>query len=346
MKSSYSIIGGMAGSSMDGLDLAHVTFAKEQDEWTFEIGKATTIPYDPALFEKLKSSPSIDLEKQQELDLDFGLWIAERINEFKSDINKVDLLGIHGHTVIHKPEKGISWQLGEGSTIAKSTGIPTVTDFRTQDVKLGGQGAPLVPLGDFLLFQEYDACLNLGGIANISLKEDRTAWDICPCNQVLNFFAEKLGKPFDDGGNMARMGKLDRVFYSKISRLPYFAQSPPKSLPNHFISKEILDSVNPSDGLKTYSQIIAEQISSNLQTFRPGKILVTGGGVLNHFLIDLIKEGLSSWEVVIPEKDLILFKESLVFAFLALRKFRNEINVLSSVTGASKDSSSGVIHLP
>ncbi len=336
----------MAGSSMDGLDLAHVTFSQEQDEWTFEVEKATTFPYDPALFERLKTSPSIDLKKQQELDVDFGLWIAERINEFKSGINKVDLLGIHGHTVIHKPEDGISWQLGDGRIITKKTNILAVTDFRSLDVKLGGEGAPLVPLGDFLLFQEYDACLNLGGIANISLKKNQTAWDICPCNQVLNFFAEKLGKPFDEGGALARSGKIDQDFYSELSKLPYFSQSPPKSLPNNFISKEILDTINPLDGLKTYSQIIAEQISLNLRAVDPGKILITGGGALNHFLVDSIKECLKDWEVIIPEKDLILFKESLVFAFLALKKFRNEINTLSSVTGASKDSSSGVIHLP
>lgn len=336
----------MAGSSMDGLDLAHVTFVLDRNEWAFEIGKAETIPYDESLYERLNSSHFMDLGDQNQLDLDFGIWVGERVNEFKSDLERIDLLGIHGHTVIHKPENGISWQLGQGKTIARVTGIPTITEFRSQDVKLGGQGAPLVPLGDFLLFQEYDSCLNLGGIANISLKENRTAWDICPCNQVLNFFAKKLGKPYDDGGSLARSGKMDEGFYSTVCELPYFSQLPPKSLPNNFISKEILDTVNPLDGLKTYSQIIAEQISSNLQTFSPGKILVTGGGALNHFLIDSIKECLSGWEVVVPGKDLVLFKESLVFAFLALRKFRDEINVLSSVTGASKDSSSGVIHLP
>ncbi len=336
----------MAGSSMDGLDLAHVTFKQAEDGWSFKLGKCVTTPYDKILYKRLKASTSVDLNEQKKIDVDFGRWIGIQINEFKSDLDEIDLVGVHGHTVIHQPENGISWQLGKGSVIANTCETPTVTEFRTLDVDLGGQGAPLVPLGDFILFKEFDACLNLGGIANVSVQGGKIAWDICPCNQVLNYYAEKLGHRYDQGGALARSGKMNDILYSQLSHLTYFSQKPPKSLPNNFIDLQILDSVDPIDGLHTYSNFVANQIEKSLAEHDGSKLLITGGGAFNKFLIELISKKLSDWKVIVPNEKLIAFKESLIFAFLALRKLRNEINVLASVTGASKDSSSGVIHLP
>ena len=343
-KTSYSIIGGMAGSSMDGLDLAYVHFTKTSDGWIFDLKKSEVIAYPEDLYDQLKDAINHDKTHKAKLDLRFGTWISNAINEFKKDLPDIDILGIHGHTVIHEPKNKVSWQLGDGQTIANRTGIPAVTDFRTLDVENNGQGAPLVPFGDFELFHEYDACLNLGGIANISVLETREAWDICPCNQVLNFFAQKLGKNFDYDGKLAKQGNFISSFYSEISSMSFFSVPPPKSLPNNFISNGTLDQVQPEDGLNTYCQFVADQIGASLKG--SGKLLVTGGGAFNGFLIEKIKESLESWSVVIPDQNLITFKESLVFAFLALRRFRNETNTLSSVTGASKDLSSGVIHLP
>lgn len=321
-------------------------FAIENNKWSYEIRKCAIVPYEKEIYSQLEQARKLTLKEQQELDFRFGKWIGEKINLFKNDIEVIDLVGVHGHTVIHEPENKISWQLGRGDVIAKTTGNTTITEFRTKDVKSGGQGAPLVPYGDFTLFSDYDACLNLGGIANISVKKTQTAWDICPCNQVLNYFSKKLGKPFDEYGKLAKKGNLDSKFYSSVSETTFFSQAPPKSLPNHFIRTEVLEGVEALNGLHTYCQIVAEQIAGALRKISPGKLLITGGGAFNTYLISLIRDKLKGWNVVIPDSKLINFKESVIFAFLALKRIRSETNVLASVTGASKDSSSGVIHLP
>ncbi|WP_424962444.1 anhydro-N-acetylmuramic acid kinase [Ekhidna sp.] len=346
MKTTYSIIGGMAGSSMDGLDLSHVIFKKENAEWNYQLGKCETIPYDKGIYDALKKAETLSQSEKETLDVQFGAWIGERINEFSSDFESIDLVGVHGHTVIHQPVNKISWQLGRGDVIAKTINLPTVTEFRIEDILHGGQGAPLVPFGDFTLFREYDACLNLGGIANISVRNNQTAWDICPCNQVLNFFAKRFGHPYDHNGEFASQGALDRNFYSSISQIDYFKQPPPKSLPNNFISTDILGTTDPKDGLYTYCKIVSEHVANSVSKEPPGRMLITGGGALNSFLIKTIKNELNGWEIKVPEPKVINFKESLIFAFLALKRVRNEINVLATVTGASKDTSSGVIHLP
>lgn len=336
----------MAGSSMDGLDLAHVNFTRLENEWEYRLGKCTTIQYPADLYQQLKDSVNEKKVVLNKLDKEFGQWIAQSINNFRSGLgHEIDLLSIHGHTVIHKPNEGISWQLGDGSTIAKATRASTVTEFRTNDVQCGGQGAPLVPFGDYNLFSSYDACLNLGGIANISIKESRTAWDICPCNQILNFFSEKLGKQFDENGDIARSGKLDDSFKEKIMNLQYFNLTPPKSLPNNYIKPDLLESVDPINGLYTYCKVIAEQIKRSLSP-DGYRLLITGGGAFNTFLVETIVKNLGNCTVQVPDEKLVAFKESLIFAFLGLKRLRNEINTLSSVTGASKDTSSGVIHLP
>ena len=336
----------MAGSSMDGLDLSYVVFEQKENEWHYNLGKCETIEYPQNFYERLKESPTQNKGIQEKLDEDFGEWIAKSINEFMKGLPPVDLPGVHGHTVAHNPKQKISWQLGSGEVISSKLEIPTVTDFRSKDINYGGQGAPLVPYGDFTLFNQYDACLNLGGIANISIKESKTAWDICPCNQVLNFFAAKLGSPFDADGFLARSGNFNSSFHSNITSTAYFNQAPPKSLPNNFLDSKILDSIDPKDGLNTYCDIIAELVQKSLSTSNGSKLLITGGGTFNGFLIGLIRQKLKAWDVHIPGEKLVAFKESLVFAFLALKRLRNEINILSSVTGASKDTCSGVIHLP
>ncbi len=335
----------MAGSSMDGLDLAHVIFSKKNSDWTFELKNCKTYRYPEKLHAKLKLAAKELNESNHQLDLEFGEWISETINLFKKNIEQIDLLGIHGHTLIHEPHNAISWQLGKGEIIANSTEVSTVTEFRTQDVELGGQGAPLVPVGDFNLFKQYDSCINLGGIANISVKKNMTAWDICPCNQVLNFFAEKLGFEFDQGGLLAKKGSFSEPLYTSILSLPFFHEPAPKSLPNNYISLEIINNIDPHDGLYTYSRIIAEQIAGSIPD-SCRKVLVTGGGAFNNYLMEQISNRLDNVALDVPSPKEISFKESLIFAFLALKRLRNETNVLSSVTGSSKDSSSGVIHLP
>lgn len=345
-KTSYSVIGAMAGSSMDGLDLVHTCFTAEGERYSYLLEDCTTISYPTSILETLQLAPSLALEQQKLIDHQFGDWIAGSINAFISGKGPIDLLAVHGHTVVHHPKKGISWQLGNGLDIASQCAIPTVTEFRSLDVQLGGQGAPLVPFGDFILFSRYDACLNLGGIANISIKDSNKAWDICPCNQILNYYALKLGAPFDEGGKMARKGALNEAFYKKLRAIPYFSLHPPKSLPNKFIDTSLLDSVAPEDGLHTYCHLIADLVADCYPDSHGSRLLISGGGAFNHFLIELISNKLKLGEVHLPDEKIITFKEALIFGFLGLRKLQGKINVLASVTGASKDTCSGVIHVP
>ncbi|MDE0470673.1 MAG: anhydro-N-acetylmuramic acid kinase [Ekhidna sp.] len=344
MKTTYSVLGVMAGSSMDGLDIALVSFRKGKN-WSFQIKNHKTIPYENQLYLRLKESPDTSYEHQRALDIDFGKWTGIKINKFIEG-RAVDLISVHGHTLVHSPKNKISRQLGDGKTIAEVTNIQTVTSFRSEDIQKGGQGAPLVPLGDFELFLDFEACLNLGGIANISIRDEKSAWDICPCNQILNYYASKLGKAYDNEGQLAEKGKLDHEFVNKILKMPYFHLSPPKSLPNAFIKHSFLDLIDPRDGLRSYSEFIANQISADLKPYRNGKLLVTGGGGFNNFLVSRIQKSLPDWKVVIPHTSIIAYKEALIFAFLGLKRILGEVNVLRSVTGAVSDSSSGTIHHP
>lgn len=339
------MLGAMAGSSMDGLDLVLVQFFRNQ-QWSFSIEKYATIEYGQPIVQKLLMAPTMSAEDQKALDFEFGSWIGHTINRFLNG-KTPELLAVHGHTLHHDPKKGTSWQLGAGNAIAKSSGIKSVTNFRNKDLELGGQGAPLVPYGDFSLFKEYDACLNLGGIANISVLNEKTAWDICPCNQVLNYFATKLNHPYDEGGSLASIGNIEEAFLNVLHMIDYFNQTPPKSLPNNFIDKRILDAIDPYDGLRTYSEFIARQVAFDLENkVLEGKILVTGGGAHNQFLLSRISENLKGPCLHIPNKEIVDFKEAIIFGFLGLLKFLGEINTLASSTGARQDSSGGEIHLP
>lgn len=344
MKTNYFVLGAMAGSSMDGLDLVLATF-RQGTTWSYTIHKTQTVPYPSSLIAQLSEAPRLPSSAQHELDRAFGEWMAHQICAFVKD-ETPELLAIHGHTVVHQPEKKISWQLGDGATIASIVGVPTVTSFRTLDVQKGGQGAPLVPMGDFDLFTSYDACLNLGGIANISVKKSKKAWDICPCNQVLNHYAGKLGRSFDDQGMMAREGTIDVPFLEALQQKAFFDCPPPKSLPNQFFTATQLDVVSPKVGLRTYTAFFAQQIAKDLRGVRPGRLLITGGGAFNRFLVAEIATHLPKWKTEVPSASLISFKEALIFAYLGLKKWRGEINVLCSVTGARTDSSSGALHIP
>ncbi|MEM0941239.1 MAG: anhydro-N-acetylmuramic acid kinase [Bacteroidota bacterium] len=348
MKKAFTVLGGMAGSSMDGLDLALVSFQIEHQKWRFELLKCITLAYPESLFLRLKDAPEYTNESQKKLDVDFGLWIAIQVSNFIQRVDTPEILAIHGHTVIHSPEKKISWQLGNGKIIANRTGIATITDFRTEDIRLGGQGAPLVPFGDFQLFSDYEACLNLGGIANLSIRSSKTAGDICPCNQVLNYYAHQLGLLFDHSGKIAKEGKLNADFLMQLEKISFFKKSFPKSLPNHSIPSTLLNAVSPSTGLRSYSEFVAIQVYNNLKNIKAkdSKLLVCGGGAFNSFLISLIRERLPKWNLIIPSNELVSFKEAIVFGFLGLMKHLDQVNVLSTVTGASQDTSSGVIHLP
>jgi anhydro-N-acetylmuramic acid kinase len=344
----YKVIGMMSGTSLDGMDIAYCTFLLKDQKWHYLIHHAETYPYDKH-WKSLLGRISQESQKTiDEVDREFGLLVGDTIRQFitKYDV-KADIIGSHGHTVFHDPSIGKTLQIGDGKSIAKITGIRVINDFRSQDLSLGGQGAPLVPIGDMLLFSDYDSCLNLGGFANVSFDESGTqiGYDIGPCNLILNPLSSRAGYDYDDKGSLARKGKLIPGLLKKLEALPYYSQRPPKSLGREWLDKNILpllsDDEQVSDLLHTATEHVAIQISRNLH----GRVLVTGGGAYNNYLIERISE-LSGSEIIIPDDLTIQFKEAVVFAFLALRRVRNEINILGSVTGATRDHSAGRLHYP
>ncbi len=349
---SYHAIGLMSGTSLDGLDMVLCKFTFNQN-WHFNIIKGQTIEYPKKWNAKLVSAPTLSGFELSLLHKEYGSYIGNCVNEFLNDITiDIDLIASHGHTVFHQPDKTLTVQIGDGQEIAVKTGIKTICDFRSFDVALGGQGAPLVPVGDKLLFSDYDYCLNLGGFANISFDETdiRFAYDICPANIILNYLANKLGHRYDKNGALGLLGKINHDLLENLKSLDYYSQNHPKSLGKEWLDNIFLPviegfKISLHDQLRTVYEHIAHQISNALNPNKNSKILVTGGGVHNKFLINLIKHNTLS-EIIIPDKKIIEYKEALIFALLGILRLENQVNCLASVTGATKDSSTGIIYNP
>ncbi|MDG2193800.1 MAG: anhydro-N-acetylmuramic acid kinase [Polaribacter sp.] len=348
---SVVVIGLMSGTSLDGLDLVCVKFDKET-YGNFGILHTETVAYSEVWKQRLQEAITLSKEELEKLDTDYAVLLAELSNDFikKNKIPSVDFISSHGHTVFHKPAQGITLQVGNGQVLAAQTKQKVVCDFRTQDVMLGGQGAPLVPIGDELLFAEYDSCLNLGGFANISFKkkEQRIAFDICPVNIVLNHYVNTLGLEYDDKGIIASEGALNDDLLDQLNALDFYKKEAPKSLGLEWVQSEIIPLIDsfaldvPAI-LRTFVEHVAMQIANSINDRK--NVLVTGGGVFNCFLLDRIREH-SSTEIVQPTPEIVNFKEALIFAFLGLLRSDNQVNCLQSVTGAKRDHSSGVIFYP
>jgi anhydro-N-acetylmuramic acid kinase len=350
-KDSYKVVGVMSGTSLDGIDLACIYFTQIDQKWTFKIEQCETIPYPSDWLNKLKDAVGYSREKLIDLNINYTDFLGDTIKRFidEHSIKNIDAVCSHGHTILHQPQNGFTLQIGNLPRIAEIIGETVVCDFRIQDVELGGQGAPLVPIGDRILFSEYDYCLNLGGFSNISFENDekRIAFDISPVNTVLNFYSDKLGFDYDDKGNISKSGKLDSNLLNELNQLDYYTFSFPKSLGFEFVKGIVLPlmekySIPTEDKMRTFIEHIAIQTSTVLP-IKNGKLLVTGGGVYNDFLIKQIQFHLPKVEIIIPERNILEYKEALIFALLGVLKLRNEINVLCSVTGATMDHSSGVI---
>ena len=347
----FNVIGVMSGTSLDGVDIVYVKFI-QNESWSFKIINSKTYKYEDSTTEILNDISKKSLEEIKEIDVVYSKKLAKIINEFIDEfsINKIDFVSSHGHTAIHDPSNLITYQMGNLSTLSTEINQKVICDFRVQDVKLGGEGAPLVPVGEKYLFHEYDSFINLGGFANISNHkgESLIAYDICPVNIVLNNLSKKIGKDFDDKGSIASSGKLIINLYEELEKLEYYQSSPPKSLGIEWVDENIFPLINKyfdyptEDLLNTLSNHIANQISNNLKNL--DKVLVTGGGAYNDYLIDIIRSKTDS-EIIIPSKNIIEFKEALIFAFLGVLRYLNINNCYSSVTGASKDHCSGKIFL-
>lgn len=354
----YNVIGVMSGTSLDGVDLAFVTFMKGTI-WNYKIHKAVTIPYSNVWKKSLQSGILLSEAELQALNKEYTKYLGGILKNFMdtrveihSKLNSragigIDAVCSHGHTILHQPEKDVTLQIGNLPELAQYIKQTVVCDFRVQDVQLGGQGAPLVPIGDQLLFPEYDYCLNLGGFANVSFEENnkRIAFDICPVNIVLNVLAEQLGFPFDENGMLAEKGNLVPDLLQKLNALEFYKLPNPKSLGLEWVQKHIFPILEKSEAstediLHTITEHIAIQLAD---TFREEtSVLVTGGGAYNSYLLERLKFH-KKLNLVIPSKELIEYKEALVFGLLGVLKLRDEINCLASVTGAKKDHSSGVV---
>ncbi|MFQ3239265.1 MAG: anhydro-N-acetylmuramic acid kinase [Olleya marilimosa] len=351
IKDNYTVIGVMSGTSLDGIDLALISF-KKTTNWSFKIEKAQTIAYPKIWLNRLKKLIDLSTSELSEIDAEYTAFLAAVINNFikTNNISNIDAVCSHGHTALHRPELGYTLQIGNLSQLSDLIQQTVVCDFRIQDVELGGQGAPLVPIGDQLLFPEFNWCLNLGGFANISSEENncRIAFDICPVNIVLNKYVGVLGFDYDDKGILARKGNYHDQLFNSLNQLAFYNQKAPKSLGLEWVETNIfplIDSFNLpiKDVLHTFVKHIAFQIAKVINQKQNTLVLATGGGVFNDFLIEEITK-LTYNQIIIPSKNIIEFKEALIFGFLGVLRLRGENNCLKSVTGAFKDHSSGKIY--
>lgn len=349
-KNTYNVIGVMSGTSLDGVDIAYLNF-KIDGTWTFEMQQSETLPYSDYWLQKLKNLTQFSLHELKVLDENYTDYLGEIINQFikKNHISTIDAVCSHGHTALHQPENALTYQIGNLPKLASLVHQKVVCDFRVQDVEFGGQGAPLVPIGDELLFSQYEFCVNLGGFANISTKIDgeRIAYDICPVNIVLNHYVNQMGQDYDDKGQLAASGTIHQQLLKQLNSLEFYQQDHPKSLGLEWVQSEIfplIDSLNLQikDVLRTFVEHVSNQISKEINSKKNASVLITGGGAFNDFLIERIKAQTQN-KIVIPHKIIVDFKEALIFGLLGVLKLRNEINVLSSVTGAKYSHSSGVI---
>ena len=348
----YHMIGCMSGTSLDGIDLTYVKFTKKET-LAFQILASETIDYSQDWKNKLSKSTELTPAALENLNNKYTDYLGNIISDFisKEKIEMLEAVASHGHTVFHQPEEGFTLQIGNLSHLADHVGWPVVCDFRTQDVALGGQGAPLVPVGDLMLFNEHSACVNLGGFSNISVLHNQKvlAYDICAVNTVLNFLAERLNLPYDAGGKAAAEGKIISALSDRLNQLDYYSKKPPKSLGMEWVQGHIFDILEDfaneetKDLLHTYTLHIAQEIARRLP--EDGSVLFSGGGAFNTFLVKAIQERTHA-KIVIPNSDIVEFKEALIFAFLGLLKWQGSINCLASVTGAEKDHATGKIFFP
>jgi anhydro-N-acetylmuramic acid kinase len=348
----YYVIGLMSGTSIDGVDLVYANFFYDK-HWSLKILKSKTYEYDMDWQNILKNLADKDLDSIKLIDKNYTKLLSEYILKFIEEfsIKQIDFISSHGHTALHDPSNSVTYQIGNLKELSDYIGLKVICDFRVQDIKFGGQGAPLVPVGEKYLFPEYNTLINLGGFANITIKSNNnlTAYDICPVNIVFNHLSNLRQLKYDDKGKIASSGKLNNELFDCLQSLDYYKQISPKSLGVEWVNQNIFPIINCfseiplEDLLNTFSKHFASQIASNIKSTK--KTLITGGGAYNDYLIQNIID-LTESEIIIPNSDIIEYKEALIFGFLGVLKDLNINNCYSSVTGAMKDHSSGNIFIP
>ncbi|MBJ7428790.1 MAG: anhydro-N-acetylmuramic acid kinase [Bacteroidia bacterium] len=340
----------MSGTSMDGVDIAYCLFTNEEGHWDFEIKNATTISYDKNWIVRLTQLYKQPIHLYPKTDVFYGKFLGKITRDFITKNNlAVDFIASHGHTIFHQPKNGFTAQIGCGAAISAACNLPVVNNFRIMDVALNGQGAPLVPIGDQFLFANYDACLNLGGFANISFKNKQKAFDISPCNMAFNLLANELNLPYDEGGHIASSGSINELFLVALNDIDFYKKNNAKSLGIEWFNQSFLPLLNQFENISLANKMatinlhVAQQIANVINLENIDNVLVTGGGAYNKFLIENLKS-LTKAQIIIPDSLTINYKEALIFAFLGVLRIRNEINILKSVTGAVSNSIGGALH--
>jgi anhydro-N-acetylmuramic acid kinase len=353
----YKVIGIMSGSSMDGIDLALCTINSDNGKYTYTIDVSETYPYSEVWRLRLSQLRKADALSYAKTDVFYGHYLGHLVNDFiKKNSLQVDFISSHGHTAFHYPEEMISCQLGDGASLSAICNLPVVNDFRAMDIAKKGQGAPLVAIGDDLLFSEYDFCLNLGGFANISGKvgEYRVSFDICPANILLNRVARDLNKEFDENGEIASHGAIQYGLLEELNDIDYYAMPFPKSLNRDWINNELWqivkegEKLSPENKMKTFVDHIGIQISKSIdylsgKNSAGKKVLVTGGGAFNPILMDHIRTH-GEAEFIVPDETMVKYKEALIFAFMGVLRIENKENIIKTFTGAKSNSISGSLN--
>jgi anhydro-N-acetylmuramic acid kinase len=357
----YKAIGLMSGSSLDGLDVVFAHFTETAGKWTYEVVVADCYPYTDQWRERLRGATALSARDYCLLDADYGHFLGQMVNRFSEEKNvalQADLIASHGHTTFHEPALRMTAQLGDGAALAAETGMAVISDLRAMDVALGGEGAPIVPVGESLLFPEYSLFLNLGGIANISCHREASigAFDVSMANAVLNALASKLGRPYDDNGEWARGGQLNEELLLRLNALPYYQRPWPKSLANDFAPRSVLPLLEASGlsvqgQLRTYTEHLSRQVAAATgKLLGEGpvafpRMLVTGGGAFNGFLVERLAHHLAPLgiEVVVPGENVVMFKEALIMAMLGILRWRERATTLTATTGARRPSIGGAL---
>ncbi|MCB0514897.1 MAG: anhydro-N-acetylmuramic acid kinase [Chitinophagales bacterium] len=361
------VIGLMSGSSLDGIDLAACHFSQDENEiWHYTLAHSECIPLPETWINRLRNLPAQSAYIFWKTHVYFGHYLGDLVRHFnqKQQFN-AELVGSHGHTIFHFPSQRLTAQIGDGAALACNSRLPVVCDLRSGDIAKGGQGAPIVPIADLHLFADYTFCLNLGGIANISVKTTSVqyfpAFDICACNALLNRFAQKMGADYDDKGNIAASGQINPMLLESLNQIDYYQQDFPKSLGNDWVQKlgdfiaENFSEIAPEDILRTLCEHIAIQIAAAItqvkQKFpltasKSQQMLVTGGGAFNTFLTARIQAKSPDIPLHIPDDSIVKYKEAIAMAFMACLRWQGNENILASVSGAPKNSIGGAIYLP
>lgn len=349
----------MSGSSLDGLDIAFIQFEEQSRKWQFEILEAECFPFEGDWADRLRDATSLSARDHALLDADLGHYIGREVNRFIDKYGlhyKAALVASHGHTSFHIPPR-VTVQIGSGAAIAAETGLPVVSDLRAVDVALGGQGAPIVPIGEKLLWKDVPMFLNIGGIANISINTGSAylAYDICPANRVLNMLASTIGKAYDENGAMAEAGVVIDTLFEELNALDYYARPYPKSLANEYGTDVVYPRLEVGgrrleDVMRTYVEHIAYQVYRAVEPHAhelgdSPSIMITGGGAFNRFLVDRIRHMLEPLrvEVDVPDEKIVKYKEALIMGLLGVLRWRDEPTTLASVTGARRDSVGGAV---